>query len=100
MTKTKPLSTQQHSSQAPTKGVAFGTSLPYPTPQGVEKFRQLYLTKFGVELEPKKALELAIQTLQFVYLATTKCPDNTNAQHPNNTPEPTRTSPERTNNKP
>lgn len=48
--------------------------LPQPTPQGVQKFTRLYREKFGVELEPKEALELATRTIQFVYLGITRCP--------------------------
>lgn len=48
--------------------------LPSPTPEGIEKFKALYLEKFGTELSPQAALELATRTLHFVYLATTPCP--------------------------
>jgi hypothetical protein len=40
--------------------------LPGPTEEGVELFKQLYFTRFGVELASKEALQLAIQTIQLV----------------------------------
>lgn len=42
--------------------------LPQPTPQGVEKFRELYEARFGKDLSPQEALELATRTPHFVHL--------------------------------
>ena len=44
--------------------------LPQPTLEGIAAFKKLYKQRFGTDLTPEKALELATRTLHFVYLGT------------------------------
>lgn len=42
--------------------------LPIPNAEEVEKFKELYLKEFGVELTGEEALEVSMCTLQLFYL--------------------------------
>lgn len=42
--------------------------LPQPTPEGIEKFKEIYKARFGKDLSSQEALELATRTLHFVHL--------------------------------
>ena len=42
--------------------------LPIPNAEEVEKFRELYLKEFGLELMGEQALEVALCTLHLFYL--------------------------------
>ena len=45
-----------------------------PSPEAVRKFKKIYDEKFGGDLEPERALELATYCLRLAYIGTRRPP--------------------------